>query len=298
MRRHLNQVSSRTGDLILSADMDRLARAQFYDAMQRRLELAGEAMLAKTYSSLARESYALVSDRVREEMPPATQLSVTPLNVGVVRDTTACSTSYDAWAIAVDVETAATVRLIELLSRAEDVRVKLLLLGRVRETATRAANYRIHRRAAYHSEKISEARIPFPDVRRIQSVGDLLLVALSIEQWLLRLFSNRNMSLAANEIGVRLTRNTIDELKERVNGSEPPRRLTNWLNRLDSSPRPGEVQAVSDQLWQLRLTAEAGRVFDYYDRIFSGAESEEMLWEAQILASGALERLAAICECD
>lgn len=283
-----------TDDFILSADLDRLARAHFYNGLRQRLELVGETVPASIFGSLARDSLAMLPDNIRRAGREPDPASGAASDMGTERDPTNCRTAYDAWAIAVDVENRAADRLIELLSRAKDVRAKLLLLGRAREAFRRVASHRVQRRAAFHAERISEARVPFPDVRRIQSVSDLVLVALAIEKWLLRLLTIRSDPIRANNNGIRLTRRTIERLEGLLDGRMSPRRLKKWLDRLDASLPPNEEPTGPGRFWQLKMTAEAGRVFDYYDRVFVGAESEDILSEAQALSRDALKRLQSI----
>ncbi len=280
-----------TDNLVLSADLDRLARAELYDDLHRQHLVVGEALVAGIFASLAQDSFAMLPDTIREAGRAAMPAGALTTNARIMRAATTCRTAYDAWAIAVDVECAATDQLVGFLSGADDVRVKRLLLGRVRESAARTASYRMQRRAAFHAEKISEARIPFPDVRRIQIVSDLAFVAQAIERWMLRLLLQRNDHAEANDAVVELTRATIGRLEAFSGGHARPRRLTKWLDRLEASTGADDAHDSSLRLWQLKLMAEAGRVFDYYDRIFAVAELEEILLEAQALSKDALTRL-------
>jgi hypothetical protein len=282
------------GDLVLLADHDRLARTDCYDFLQHDFAAMGEVALADIFSGLQEESQALLPSQLRHSgrgnllSKPHGEAS------GVGCDATACRTTYDAWALAVNMEKEAETKLIELLSHAKDPRIKLLLMGRIRESYARAVAYRTHRRAAYHSERIGAVRAAFPDIRRIHDAVDLALVALAIERWFLRLLEMKTESAGAYAATSEMTRAAIARLERSTESHTVPRRLSKWLDALNKLPKAGDVVRGSDSFLNMQLVAEGGRVFDYYDSIFGNAEDEEILWFAQSLSRDAAARLKAL----
>lgn len=281
-------------DLVLLADCDRLARSECYEYLHHEFVTMGELTLADIFEGLTEESMALVPNQLRckRHAPSPNRPRAGPQNVRW--DATACRTAYDAWSFAVNMEDDAETKLVALLSRSNDPRVKLLLMGRISESYKRAAAYRMHRRASYYSERIGAVRAAFPDIRRIQDAGDLALVALAIEKWFQRFLKMKTSASAVYNVTSDMSHTVIDQLERLTEGHTISRRLSKWLDALNQPPKQAEGVTCSERFLNLKLVAEGGRIFDYYDRVFESAEDEETLLLAQSLCGNAAARLKAL----
>lgn len=286
----MSQSQPRPDDILANADLDRLERARCYEGLNRELRAMGDFAVADIFGRLAGESVALVRPELRETVahPPLIRSHAAK---EIKWDVAACRTAYDAWAAAVDMEGDATGKLADLAARADDAHDKQLLMVRVRESLGRAATYRMHRRAAYHCKRDSDTRAAFPDTRRVQGAGDVALVSLAIERRLLRLIGGDGKPDTTHRKGLEITQAVMARLEEMIDGAPAPRRLRKWLDGLNAA---SGADSVSASFHRLQLIAEAGRSFDYYDRLFESAEDADTWALAQWLSGEALKRLQCL----
>ncbi len=285
---------SPTSDLVLMADLDRLARAECYERLRRETENMGELALADIFGGLAQDSFAMLPDERRDAGNALLVGKAHTKDLDLLHNATVGRTAYEAWATAVDIERGAVTKLIALLSRAEDPQIKQTLLERIHQSEDRAADYRVHRRAAYHSEKISAVRAVFPDIRRIQDAGDLALIATAIEKWFLHLLEQISDASTAYHAQLETTRAVVSHLESLTCGREPPRRLSKWLQSLNDLSEEGVEDHRLTRFQHYKMAGDAERIFDYYDRVFEETENEETQALAQWLSIAAIDRLKAL----
>ncbi|MCB1483733.1 MAG: hypothetical protein KDJ17_02445 [Hyphomicrobiaceae bacterium] len=286
--------NSKPVELLGLADNDLKARAEAYAQITHDYSEMGELDLADIFADLAKQSLSLLPSTCSDGASGIPfHSSHSMRNFAVSAET--CRTAYDAWALAVNVEDETEKRLISLLIQAEDPNLKQQLVDRILESRDRAAGCRMHRRAAYHSEKIEAVRASFPDRRRIHSDTDLALVALAIERWYLRLLLQPQRTASQGyQDAIEKTRDGIERLESLTKSVSVPRRISKWLDILNGLPDEKRIVRCSGRFFNLKLTAEAGRIFDYYDRTFEEADNVEVLALAQLLSAGAVRRLQSL----
>lgn len=202
----------------------------------------------------------------------------------------AFSSRYAIWRFAVRCETALANEMINLSAhaRSHDARDRALSLAR--SAFARAADYRVIRRVAYHTNRSKKHAIALPAQNRIQTASDLGHAAGAIEQWLKLLLKAHSKNVDGLERPMAITNELIEHADTLAHGKIPPR-LKNALQRLQQQAVGLEQGAIPAHEAAYLIASEAERIFDYYDALFEAADEPDLFEQAQALSMSALTRL-------
>ena len=249
---------------------------------------------------LARVFRALVDDSRADELPQArpgpnaVQTYVPDATALVAAEPVEIEgqwSAYSIWAVAVRNETKLFEDLTSLGVPMSALDLRSALAVEARACLDRAARYRVQRRLAFHANRLANETARFPDVRRIDTVGDFAHAALAIECYFLALMRQFNGSGPTLADVVDATERAIAHLEQITQTTEVPKRLQNALRRMQSASRNPKFPVGASGNTATRVALEANRIFDYYDQVFETSQDPQVTDAAQDMAARVIDRL-------
>jgi hypothetical protein len=282
----------------LNSEIHRLLR-ETYDRLARESRVVGDDDSTRIWRSLHRDC---VSNDRGPRRSDQTIDSVTALERvhfdtrGEITNASLLdlSSPYAMWSFAVRNQTSICDAFIELAANARAPAARQRALSYARLAMDRAADYRVLRRAAYHTDLSDHRQTAFVSPNRVQTVRDLEHIALALERWCAALLRARSDLLHGLDKALQLTEAAVAELEDRI-GADPPRKqLESGLDRLGKRTAKFFFDHRSSARAYLEVHSECERIFDYYNTLFETASDEALLNSAQAMSHVAISRLRSL----